>query len=76
MQNMMVENKSVDNEFISNIVSIYRKCAGYETFGETTEFYDEDGCVLMTATENGVNRVQFRFAEDGQVFNCLEGMRA
>lgn len=43
------------NQFMSKIESIFHQCVGHETYGDVTEFYDEDGVVLMTAREEGEN---------------------
>lgn len=66
----MVE--AVANRFISSINQAYRRCIGFEVYGDTTEFYDESGCVVMTATQNGRDKVQIKFAEDEDVFNFEE----
>lgn len=65
-----VDNKKSEHEFIQHINSVYDKCDGYETYGNTVEFFDEDGIVLMLATStedsNGIN---FKFSEDSENFN-------
>ena len=53
---------NIENEFIKKINDVYDKCYGSETFGNVTEFYDEDGVVLMTSTEEG-EKITFKFSE-------------
>lgn len=52
---------SAQKDFIQKIKNVYLNCNGYETFGNFTEFYDEDGCVLMTATQSASNTINFSF---------------
>lgn len=54
----------VTNDFINKINKVYEQCVGYETFGDTIEFFDESGCILMSITENGPDKIQFMFADD------------
>lgn len=56
--------EKIQNSFIEKINAVYDKCVGNETYGSTTEFFDEDGVVLMTATEEEGNRIVFTFTED------------
>ena len=64
------DDSSSEHAFIQHINTVYDKCTGNETYGNTVEFFDEDGVVLMTAVpsedDNGIN---FRFAEDSENFN-------
>lgn len=57
-----------NNKFIAGINKILAKCTGAEEYGDTTEFYDEDGVVLMTAIQTGPKRVTFTFGEDGESY--------
>lgn len=50
---------SEEKLFMSRILAVYKKCSGLETYGDTTEVYDEDGLVIMTTTKE----------EDGIIFN-------
>lgn len=59
---------NVENSFIQRINDVYEKCSGFETYGSTTEFYDEDGVVLMTATEEDSNKIAFVFVEDAETY--------
>lgn len=63
--------KKIENDFINKINEIYNKCSGHETYGSTTEFYDEDGVVLMTATEED-GKIIFAFTEDSECFEYQE----
>ena len=65
-----MEQNKIEVEFIEKIKKIYEECSGAESFGNTTEFYDEDGVVLMTASE-GVEEqgtITFFFTETGESF--------
>lgn len=64
---MEMEKVKVQNKFIEKITQVHEKCSGFETYGSTTEFYDEDGVVLMTATEEG-GKITFAFTEDDESF--------
>lgn len=55
------------NEFITKINEVYDKCNGSEQYGDTTEFYDEDGVVLMTVTEDlSTNKLTFSFSDNNE----------
>lgn len=62
-------SKKVSNEFIQKINKVYKECVGYEIFGETTEFFDESGCILMSITENGHGKLEFLFTDSGDFYN-------
>lgn len=66
----MSEGNKIEVEFVEKIQKIYDECSGYEVFGDVTEFYDEDGVVLMTATENQEEQgtITFSFTENGESF--------
>ena len=57
-----------EHEFIKKVNEVYKECIGYESYAETTEFYDEDGVVLMTATQISANKIEFAFSDDGETF--------
>lgn len=57
-------NNAVQNDFIQRINDVYRECYGFQNFGSTTEFYDEDGVVLMAATQESPENINFAFADD------------
>ena len=65
---------AVANKFISNINQVYKQCAGFETYGETTEFFDESGCVLMIATREPDGKIQFKFADDNEPYDYKEAV--
>lgn len=61
------------NEFIELINKVFSECAGFETYGATTEFYDEDGIVLMTAVEDESGKnVTFNFNGAENPFDALK----
>jgi hypothetical protein len=60
----VVQKDVMQNTFIKMVEDVFKKCVHYDTFGDVTEFSDEDGCVLMTATQTGRNTIQFRFNDD------------
>lgn len=64
--------QTVENTFIEKINDVYKKCSGFETYGETTEFFDEDGVVLMTAVEKEDNKILFTFIEDFESYEYEE----
>lgn len=64
MQNVRLT--ATQNEFLDKIKNIYENAVGHETYGDTTEFYDEDGVVLMTATQRADGQVVFDFGENNQ----------
>lgn len=56
-----VENK----EFFDKLTKVYEECIGTETFGSRTEFYDEDGILIMSAEEL-VDKTVFSFGIDDE----------
>ena len=54
----------MESKFIQCVNKAARRSVGHETYGDTTEFYDEDGAVVMTATQTGRNTVSFKFGND------------
>ncbi len=64
----MMENSATVDTFIDRVKNVYENCAGNEEFGSTTEFYDEDGVVLMTCTEQSSNVLTFTFP-DGESYD-------
>lgn len=61
----------LENSFITQINKVYNMCVGSDTYGSTTEFYDEDGVILMTATEEN-NKIIFKFTEDSEIYEYEE----
>lgn len=61
-------SKDIENEFIEKINSVYKNCTGYEKFGQTTEFYDEDGAIVMTAEEEQDGQISFKFPDSDSFF--------
>lgn len=53
-----------NNEFIEKINEVYKNSVGYEDFGNTTEFFDEDGCVVMTIQSLPNGRLLFSFGTE------------
>lgn len=68
----MVNNNNNDNgnkiedDFLEKVKKVYENCVSKETYANITEFYDEDGVVLMTVEEpdNQPNKLIFSFSED------------
>lgn len=48
-----VENK----EFFEKLNKVYEQVAGSEEFGSRTEFYDEDGVLILSVEEQGEGTV-------------------
>lgn len=63
---LKISNKQLEQEFIKKINEVYEKCTSYETYGNITEFYDEDGITIMTATEDE-NKIIFQFGDFSDV---------
>lgn len=61
----------LENNFIEQINRVYNMCIGCDTYGSTTEFYDEDGVILMTATKEN-NKIIFKFTEDSEIYEYEE----
>lgn len=60
-----IDNLTQDqNNFLSQINNIYENTVGYESYGDTIEFYDEDGVVLMTCTNISDGKILFTFTEN------------
>ena len=54
----------LQNDFIEKINNVYEKCIGTSSYGSTTEFYDEDGIILMCATQDSNGKILFNFGEE------------
>lgn len=57
---------------MSKVKGIFRDCVGHESYGALTEFYDEDGCVLLCTEEAENGEVTFLFP-DGECFSATAG---
>lgn len=62
MMKLTNKKKENENEFINKINKVYDECISYETYGSVTEFYDEDGIVLMTISEEENGKLLFSFS--------------
>ena len=64
------KEENTKNEFLDLIRKYQDKVVGYETYGDTTDFYDEDGCVLFTTTpdQEKPNYLVFNFPEIEESF--------
>lgn len=62
--------KKVQDEFLVKINEVYDKCVSRDTYANVTEFYDEDGVVLMTVEEpdGKPGKLIFSFSENGESF--------
>ena len=69
MQNTIMSDTMQD--FLSMVKKVYENNVGYETYGDVTEFYDEDGVVLMTMQEVHGGKMRFAF-DNGEVFDMNE----
>lgn len=61
-----METNAITLEFKEKIDKAYEEAQSYETFGNYTEFYDEDDSVIMTVHEEG-DQIIFNFG-DGEDF--------
>ena len=57
-----------ENNFLDKIKHTYENVVGYESYGDTIEFYDEDGVVLMLAHNLADNKIMFTFTDDNSDF--------
>lgn len=71
-----VIDKKIENEFVEKVNSTYKACVGYETFGQVTEFYDEDGAVLMRSTAELDGKIVFEFPDSNSLFEYEEVLAA
>lgn len=55
---------SVLKDFLNKLDEVYKNSVGTEDYGECTEFFDEDGCVLMVMRVVSKNKIEFHF--DGE----------
>ena len=67
---MEEKQKITQNEFLEKIREIQNQIAGYDNLGGHTEYYDEDGVVLMESNqlENGMVEIRFSNNPD-EVYN-------
>ena len=66
-------NKEMENEFLGYIRKHQKDVFGYETYGDGTEFFDEDGCVLFVVRETERGELAFRFTEIEDEFIIMNG---
>lgn len=59
-----------ENKFLDLVKNVYEKITGHESYGEITEYYDEDGVVLMTTREED-GHVNFQFTEGEEQFEYV-----
>lgn len=73
----MVELKLEENEevklqrdFLECVKDVEKQFQGHETYGDFTEFYDEDGVVLLTISEKEENQdaLLFYFTTNDQSY--------
>lgn len=65
-------NMETENEFLEKINSVIKNIVGKESYGGFTEFYDEDGVVLMRAEESDDGLINFSFSGDTEIFSYEE----
>lgn len=53
------------NDFLTRIDEVYKNAVGTEDYGEYTEFFDEDGCVIMRMRTISENKTEFSFDGEG-----------
>lgn len=83
-----MENENIENEFLREtkdidemdtkekflyFLQMYQNSViGKESYGNETEFYDEDGCVLFTITyDEELNKMIFKFADSQELFEHI-----
>lgn len=62
------------SSFLEKIKDIQSRIVGYEEYGSTTEFYDEDGVVLMQTDTMENGEVYFYFSDENSMF-CYKTMK-
>lgn len=60
-----VLNREENKEFFEKLAKVWKETLGSETFGTRTEFYDEDGILIMSYEEQGENLL-FTFGIDDE----------
>ena len=55
--------KEINQEFLTYIRKHQENVYGYETYGDGSEFYDEDGCVLFTIRVTNEGDLAFKFSD-------------
>ena len=62
------KNEKIQDDFLKKVLYVQNNCIGSESFGDTTEFYDEDGIVLMTVDQSNSNKMVFSFDYGEEVY--------
>ena len=57
-------NENLETIFLEKIKKVYDQCVGNESYGGATEFYDEDGVVLMVIEDINQDTVRFTFTDE------------
>ena len=65
-------NKMENSSLIMCVNKAIARCVSYEEIGDVTEFYDEDGCVVMTAASDDMHKIEFTFPQDDVSFELEE----
>lgn len=57
-------NHTSDEErrFLNLVKEAYNRITGHESYGDTTEYFDEDGIVMMTTRESEDGKINFSFS--------------
>lgn len=64
----MSEQKT-QTDFLKRVAEVQDKIINAESFGDFTEFSDEDGCVLFTIRDLGKDKgIEFDFYDDSYIF--------
>lgn len=66
MSEVTKTEKEINDEFLGYIRQHQESVYGFESYGDGSEFFDEDGCVLFTIREIDKENIAFKFsnAED------------
>lgn len=68
-----MENLNNKQQFIEDMSKAKRYIVGNETYGDLTEFYDEDGCIVLTVCVNAEkNTLIFNFILSGNTYEYEE----
>lgn len=63
---------TINSKFLTCVNKAAAKATDFEVIGDTTEFFDEDGCVVMTARDHGKGKILFEFPESDSAFDLEE----
>ena len=71
-KNKNIDEMNTKEQFLYYLGMYQNSVVGKESYGNETEFYDEDGCVLFTITyDESLNKMIFKFADSQELFEHI-----